>query len=119
MAGRPPFTAKSPQKLLAAQMGEAPQPVNELRPDVPAALAQPVMKCLAKDADDRPQRASDIVRVLETVTSSASHEAMPMILASGRGMFKRAMLGYVLAFAIVAALAKAGSVAVGLPAWVV
>src|SRR5438034_1243148 len=34
IAGRPPFTAKSPQKLLAAQMGEAPQPVNELRPDV-------------------------------------------------------------------------------------
>ncbi|PYP76701.1 MAG: hypothetical protein DMD35_17805 [Gemmatimonadetes bacterium] len=118
IAGRPPFTAKSPQKLLAAQMGEAPQPVNELRPDVPAALAQLVMKCLAKDADDRPQRASDIVRVLETVTSSASHEAMPMILASGRGMFKRAMLVYVLAFAIVAVVAKAAIVAVGLPDWV-
>ena len=118
LAGRPPFTAKSPQKLLAAQMGEAPQPVNELRPDVPAPLAQLVMKCLAKDADDRPQRAADIVRVLETVTSSAAHEAMPMILASGRGMFKRAMLVYVLAFAIVAVVAKAAIVAVGLPDWV-
>jgi tetratricopeptide (TPR) repeat protein len=118
LAGRPPFTAKSPQKLLAAQMGEAPQPVNELRPDVPAALAQLVMKCLAKDADDRPQRAADIVRVLETVTSSAAHEAMPMILASGRGMFKRAMLVYVVAFAIVAVVAKAAIVAIGLPSWV-
>jgi len=118
ISGRPPFTAKSPQKLLAAQMGEAPQPVNELRPDVPAALAQLVMKCLAKDADDRPQRATDIVRVLETVTSSASHEAMPMILASGRGMFRKAMLVYVLAFAIVAVVAKAAIVAVGLPDWV-
>jgi serine/threonine-protein kinase len=58
IAGAPPFLAKSPQKLLAAQMGETPQPVSELRPDVPAALSQLVMKCLAKDADDRPQRAS-------------------------------------------------------------
>jgi len=118
IAGRPPFLAKSPQKLLAAQMGETPQPVNELRPDVPVALSQLVMKCLAKDADDRPQRATDIVRVLETVTSSASHEAMPMILASGRGMFRKAMLLYVVAFVIVAVVAKAAIVAVGLPDWV-
>jgi tetratricopeptide (TPR) repeat protein len=118
IAGRPPFTAKSPQKLLAAQMGEAPQNVAELRPDVPATLAQLVMKCLAKDADERPQRAVDIVRVLETVTSGAGHEAMPMILAGGRGMFKRAMLAYVVAFVIVAVVAKAAIVAVGLPDWV-
>ena len=118
IAGRPLFLAKSPQKLLAAQMGETPQPLNELRPDVPAALAQLVMKCLAKDADDRPQRATDIVRVLETVTSSAAHEAMPMILASGRGMFRKAMLLYVVAFVIVAVVAKAAIVAVGLPDWV-
>src|SRR6478672_9220723 len=118
IAGRPPFLAKSPQKLLAAQMGEAPQPVNELRPDVPLALGQLVMKCLSKDADDRPQRAADIVRVLETVTSSAGHEAMPMILASGRGMFRKAMRVYVVAFAVVAVVAKAAIVAVGLPDWV-
>jgi tetratricopeptide (TPR) repeat protein len=118
VAGRPPFVAKSPQKLLAAQMGEAPQPVAELRPDVPASLAQLVMKCLAKDADDRPQRAADIVRVLETVTSGTGHEAMPMILAGGRGMFRKAMLVYVLAFVVVAVVAKAAIVAVGLPDWV-
>ena len=118
IAGRPPFLAKSPQKLLAAQMGEIPQPVSELRPDAPAALAQLVMKCLAKDADDRPQRATDIVRVLETVTSSAGHDAMPLILTSGRGMFKRALLLYALAFIVVAVVAKAAIVAVGLPDWV-
>src|SRR5215207_9981647 len=118
ISGRPPFLAKSPQKLLAAQMGETPQPVSELRPDAPAALAQLVMKCLAKDADDRPQRATDIVRVLETVTSSAGHDAMPLILTSGRGMFKRALLLYALAFIVVAVVAKAAIVAVGLSDWV-
>jgi serine/threonine-protein kinase len=73
IAGRPPFIAKSPQKLLAAQMGETPQPVSELRPDVPAALSQLVMKCLAKDADDRPQRASDIVRVSRDGDEQRAH----------------------------------------------
>jgi eukaryotic-like serine/threonine-protein kinase len=41
-----------------------------------------------------------------------------MILASGRGMFRKAMLVYVLAFAIVAVVAKAAIVAIGLPDWV-
>ncbi|HEU4721098.1 MAG TPA: serine/threonine-protein kinase, partial [Gemmatimonadaceae bacterium] len=118
IAGRPPFTAKSPQKLLAAQMGEMPQPIETLRPDVPPALAQLVMRCLAKEADARPQRALEIARQLETVTSSAGHEAMPRILASGHGVWKRALLLYALAFVVVAIVAKAAIVAVGLPDWV-
>jgi tetratricopeptide (TPR) repeat protein len=76
------------------------------------------MKCLAKDADDRPQRAVEIVRLLDTVTSGAGHDAMPMILAGGRGMFGKALLLYATAFAVVAVVAKAAIVAVGLPDWV-
>ena len=118
LAGRPPFTAKSPQKLLAAQMSETPQPIEALRPDVPPSLAQLVMKCLAKEADQRPQSALEIARQLETVTSSSGHVAMPMIMTSGRGMFTRALLAYAVAFAIVAIVAKAAIVAIGLPSWV-
>jgi len=118
LSGRPPFTAKSPQKLLAAQMSETPQPIEALRSDAPPALAQLVMKCLAKEADQRPQNALEIARALETVTSSSGHVAMPMIMTSGRGMFGRALLAYVVAFAIVAVVAKAAIVAIGLPSWV-
>jgi tetratricopeptide (TPR) repeat protein len=118
LTGRPPFTAKSPQRLLAAHLSELPEPVAALRPDVPPPLAQLLMKCLAKDADERPQRAADIVRLLETVTSGAGYEAMPMILASGRGMLKRALLLYTLAFIVVAVVARAAIIAVGLPDWV-
>src|SRR5439155_7763606 len=81
LAGRPPFVGKTPAKLLAAQMGERPQPVTELRPETPPLLAELVMKCLEKDADDRPQAAIDLVKVLETVTTSGgAHPAMPEIL---------------------------------------
>ena len=118
LAGRPPFVGKTPQKLLAAQMGEAPQPIAELRPDTPAPLAELVMQCLAKDADERPQRAADIVRVLDTTTSGGGHVAAPMILTAGRGVLQRALLAYAAAFIVVAIVARAAIVAIGLPDWV-
>jgi tetratricopeptide (TPR) repeat protein len=118
LAGRPPFMAKTPQRLLAAHMGEVPQPIAELRPDTPALLADLVMRCLEKDADARPQQAGDIVRVLETVTSGSGHQAAAPILLSGRGTLKKALGIYAAAFLIVALVAKAAIVAIGLPDWV-
>ena len=118
LAGRPPFTAKTPQRLLAAQMSDTPEPIKALRLDTPNMLADLVMRCLAKDADARPQRASDIVQVLETVTSGGGHAAMPAILLGGQGMIQKALLAYVAAFVFVAVLAKAAIVAIGLPDWV-
>jgi len=118
LAGRPPFVAKTPQKLLAAHMGESPLPIVELRPDTPPQLAELVMRCLVKEADDRPQQASDIVRVLETVTSGGGHTAMPPILLGGRGILKKALLAYAIAFVVVAVVAKAAIVSIGLPDWV-
>ena len=118
LAGRPPFTAKTPQRLLAAQMGETPEPITALRLDTPAPLAELVMRCLEKDADNRPQHASNLVAVLETVTSGGTHTPMPAILLGGKGMFGKALLAYATAFVIVAVLAKAAIVAIGLPDWV-
>jgi tetratricopeptide (TPR) repeat protein len=118
LAGRPPFVAKSAQKLLAAHMGESAVPIGELRPDTPPQLADLVMRCLLKEADERPQQASDIVRVLETVTSGGGHTVMPPILLGGRGMLKKALLAYAVAFVVVAIVAKAAIVAIGLPDWV-
>jgi serine/threonine-protein kinase len=53
LAGRAPFTDKSPRKLLAAQMSETPVAIDALRPDTPALLASLVMQCLQKDPDAR------------------------------------------------------------------
>ena len=63
--------------------------LRELRADVPAPLADLVMRCLAKDPNDRPQTAGDIVRVLETITSGSGMPAMPPVLLGGPGMFRR------------------------------
>jgi eukaryotic-like serine/threonine-protein kinase len=118
LAGRPPFVARTPQRLLAAQMGETPQPILELRPDLPAELADMVMQCLAKDADDRPQTAADVVRVLDTVTSGGGHAAMPPILLGGRHALWKALALYVAAVIVVMLVAKSSIIVIGLPDWV-
>lgn len=53
LAGRPPFTGRSPTRLLAAHLYEAPQPLTDHRPDVPADLEAIILRCLAKDPADR------------------------------------------------------------------
>jgi tetratricopeptide (TPR) repeat protein len=118
LAGQPPFNEKTPRKLLAAHMGEKPRQVTELRHDTPSSLAELVMRCLEKEADDRPQAASDLVRVLETVTSGGTSPAAPAVLLGGRGMFRKALAIYAGAFVAVAVLAKAAIVGIGLPDWV-
>jgi eukaryotic-like serine/threonine-protein kinase len=119
LAGRPPFIERTPQRLLAAQMAERPQPIGELRPDTPLLLAQTVMACLEKDADSRPQSASDLVKALDlAMTTSGSASAAPSVLL-GRGVRLRTALGiWLVAFFITWLLAKAAIVAIGLPNWV-
>ncbi|MFN2564355.1 MAG: protein kinase [Gemmatimonadaceae bacterium] len=119
LAGRPPFRGLTPQKLLAAQMGERPHPVQELRVDTPPLLAQLVMRCLEKEPDRRPESAAHLVRALESVTSGgAGHPAMPAALLDGAGTFRKALAWYAVGFVAVALLARAAVVGIGLPDWV-
>lgn len=117
LTGQVVFANRTPQRMLAAHMIETPKPVTDLRPDTPAALADVVMKCLAKDPGGRPQDAGELLRALET-TSGDGMASMPPILIGGAGMFKKALAIYGLAFVAVAIIAKAAIVGIGLPDWV-
>jgi serine/threonine-protein kinase len=72
LVGQPPFGARSAQQLLAAHLGEAPEPVDRRRPSIPPALADLVMRCLEKRPADRPQRTADIVQLLGEMASAGS-----------------------------------------------
>jgi len=114
LAGRPPFCDLSPRKLLAAHLSQPPEPILARRPDTPPALADLVMRCLAKEPADRPQRASELVRVLEIV--QAGEERARAGSARG-GLGRRLLLGFV-AIVAVAIVARAAIIAMGLPEWV-
>lgn len=120
LTGRPPFEAKTPQRLLAAHMSETPKPVTELRPDAPPALARLVAECLEKEPDARPQSADALLATLDTISTGdpTGQAALPGLLIGGRGMMQRALAFYALAFIAVAVVAKGAIVGIGLPDWV-
>src|SRR5688572_27260691 len=70
-AGRPPFSGRSPQAILAAQVSEAPEHVLKLRPSLPPSLGTLIMRCLEKHAADRPQSAGEIIHALDAITTSS------------------------------------------------
>ena len=68
-AGRTPFSGRSPQAILAAQVNEAPEHVLKLRPSLPPSLGTLIMRCLEKHAADRPQTAGEIIHTLDAITT--------------------------------------------------
>ncbi|MBK5187746.1 MAG: protein kinase [Gemmatimonadaceae bacterium] len=67
LAGDPPFGLRPTASLFAAHLIELPPPLSHSRPDVPEALEQLVMHCLAKDPEDRPQHARDLLGKLDAI----------------------------------------------------
>ena len=120
LAGRAPFHGLTPQRLLAAHMGEAPQEVASLRADVPAPLAALVMRCLEKEADRRPHDAGEVLRELESIgtTSGSGAAAAAVALLERQVSLPRALAFWAGGAAAAAVLAKAAIVGIGLPDWV-
>ena len=70
LAGKPPFEG-SPQSVLMAQISTQPKPLAQLKPDVPPAIAQIVMKCLEKDPAKRYQTADELLQAIESLATPA------------------------------------------------
>ncbi len=64
LAGRPPFRAETAVQTILAHLEKEPQPLPELRPDVPAALWQVLAKLLAKNPAQRYQTPIEVARAL-------------------------------------------------------
>src|SRR5690349_18381364 len=68
LTGQRPFVARTAQELLVAHITKQPTPITDRRLDLPPALSELVMRCLAKSPDDRPS-ASEVVDALDRVAS--------------------------------------------------
>jgi TolB-like protein len=60
-----PFQEQTSHLLIAAHIATTPQPIADLRRDVPAAVADLLARCLAKAATDRPQSARELLPILD------------------------------------------------------
>jgi len=64
LTGATPFSGRTPHQTITAHMVETPQPIAIQCPDLPPAVADLVMRLLAKHPD-RPGSAADVVNTLE------------------------------------------------------
>jgi serine/threonine-protein kinase len=83
LVGAPPFSGRSPQQLLAAQLTEPPPPINSRRYDVPQALAALIMQLLEKEPAKRPRNATEVTRALEDPAVVSGTFVAPRAAASG------------------------------------
>src|SRR5690606_14773546 len=83
----------------------------------PAPLVELVMRCLAKEADDRPQSAGEVVASLNTVTSGSGMPTLPSVLLHGPRALQRALTVYAASVVGVAVVAQAATSVIGLPGW--
>ncbi|HTU20803.1 MAG TPA: serine/threonine-protein kinase [Gemmataceae bacterium] len=65
--GRLPFDGKDTLTVLTALATKTPAPPNKIIPGLPPAFSDLVMSLLAKDPDERPQSADEIVELLEAI----------------------------------------------------
>jgi serine/threonine-protein kinase len=101
LAGRPPFTGRSSQEVLAAHLTQPPELVTALRPAVPEGLGAIVMKCLAKRPADRWQSAEELAAQLELQltpsggTTPAQTRPMPGVPGGSSRWARYAIVGAV------------------------
>jgi eukaryotic-like serine/threonine-protein kinase len=75
LTGAPPFAYPSPVRILAAHLYETAPPLTERRPDVPADLEAVVLRCLAKDPNDRFPDARSLEQALAACRTSSEWSA--------------------------------------------
>ncbi len=86
LTGEHPFGGRTPHATLVAHLTEIPASLTERRPDIPPALDGLVMRLLAKQPDDRPSSARDVVETLDTMTASTDATAgRSAVVADARG----------------------------------
>ena len=65
LAGETPFAASTAQAMIARRFTETPRPLGQLRETVPPALAEVVVKALARQPADRYATAAELTRALD------------------------------------------------------
>jgi len=84
--GRLPLRGTDTISMLMALASEQPQPVQELAPDLPPALAELIMRLLAKDRNQRPASAREVSHTLRGIleslkTPTPAAQPVPVVVA--------------------------------------
>ena len=71
LSGAPPFVGTTAHAVIAAHLTDAPRPVQDVRPEVPASVSRALAGALAKDPAARIQTAETLRELLDTERSGS------------------------------------------------
>ncbi|MDX2182658.1 MAG: serine/threonine-protein kinase, partial [Gemmatimonadaceae bacterium] len=97
LSGALPFDATTPQGFLSAHLSTPPRPLQPLRAETPAALAQLVMQCLEKEAAKRPASAAAVLERLEQLSGQETPIAQRAASVPSRRTPRMAAVGVAVA----------------------
>ena len=92
LVGAPPFAAKGLTGLIQKVCEEDPQPLNEIRPEIPEALWKVVKKMLEKELGRRYRTGDEIAADLNEVLELLEHE--PLVLTEEQKLERMAELKF-------------------------
>ena len=114
LTGQPPFDGQTAHQVIAAHLTTTPRPLSDVRPELPAAVAALVARCLEKDPGARPQSAREILSALDgtamlepgrpSAPALAAIDAAPSEASRARPVFRWGAIGAAAALALAALL---------------
>ena len=91
--GKRAFAGGSQASLIASILERDPAPISTVAPVSPPALDRTVLKCLAKDPDERWQTARDVASELTWIAEDSSRAGVPRHVSRRRRSRERMLLG--------------------------
>jgi len=112
LTGQRAFLGKSQLSVASAILEKEPAPVASIKPLTPPSLEHTIIRCLAKNPDDRWQSAADIKHEFDWIAQSSSAAAAAISARPKRPSFTNFLIA-ALAIAMVAAAFLAGYLGFG------
>ena len=125
VSGKLPFSAETPQAMLAAHVSQTPRSSRVHRSAVPAALDAVIMKCLEKKPADRPQSAEALGASLDSVVSASgaytpTHTSAVNVAAFVQGNSPlRVATVFAVVSAVIVGVVYLLTMQLGLPGWTI
>jgi len=94
LTGKLPFQGEHEQAVIYSILKENPEPITNLRPDVPLSIEQVVEKALEKDADKRYQQVDELLDDLKSISAGIVPEEIKVRLRKEKLRKRRKAIVY-------------------------